>query len=1074
MRNIYITIISILMILSANADVTERTGLGLLSNNIKEGKYNSDFPLGTKLLPTDMKVTWVTDGEYATDEETLETSRQDEIPRTILFDGNTESNWKSRTYSKWSGGQWASLIVDLGTEHALSAFDVWALHEATRDTEAFYVFLSDDGKTFTPHGMASSKDVPLKDKMITKMSLDLKEPVKARYVKFRIQRRKSAKQQQICEIAIWGTRPEEGVHYLDSSSRPKVIFSVDTIQSGVAKIDWIESSKLDKEVKQWKIYQSTEPFDTVEAGDVTLIKTVSGKDTQTIIYPLKPGKVYYFGVTAVYPQGEYALVSSINVKMPKPLQSNTFGDMLAINHFWGGGSHRESHGADQQAYEIVALDLLAKSGIKHIRWWVVDSGIYKRYYDKGIGVFTYSHGNNIQAATQLGVNAFAGAGNEPDLSLTPPASYIEGLKNIQKKKNMYNPDAVICAPSSGLEDSSIEWLDKFYDAGGKDFFEVLDLHTYTKIAGGHKVPEGYPAGAPEAMYDNMRKINAVLQKHGDENKPIISTEFGYSDAPVNNPSGNVSELIKAQYLVRGLIIHHALGFKRVFLYSFWDSGTDLNFTEHRFGLIDWDLQKKPAYYAIETALAQIGDCDIQGPVKNLYLPSLGYVYTSQTNSNLVSVIWDGSETKSGIFKTESKKVRQIDMFGQTTDIMPDEDGRFSVIYGASPAYLHTDKPIEFISSKKAVPISNNAQLQLKLNQKQLIASADSSVAQLDLSVDNPSSGDVSFKMLVTDMQGNKISELDCIGSANQISDIAVPINITKDLPALSQLNLKVIECQKDGVGSKVSSYPFFLRKLQNSSNPITIEEKFYTLEKPVFILANEKLEVTIDAWRGGRLLEIIDRETYSNQINVDYNILPDILNIPFAFGIWDTFNGKLKNDPMKIVEASDGRLELTAEVGKLELKQTWTLIDDTLELNIKVYNPSGERQKFSYKSHPEYTVGGTGDSVVDVLFFPRDNGIEKLPFWSGLGNKKCGELSENWWAAVDTKSQVVLIQQILGEGWSEPRIWFGQGHYNVELSTQRDFGIDSGKTWEATLKWSVKHLSSQDIEANLKRFTETD
>jgi hypothetical protein len=450
------------------------------------------------------------------------------------------------------------------------------------------------------------------------------------------------------------------------------------------------------------------------------------------------------------------------------------------------------------------------------------------------------------------------------------------------------------------------------------------------------------------------------------------------------------------------------------------------------------------------------------------------VYQSANDAGLVSVLWNGSATQNGVFQTKSKSVSQADMFGQTTDLMPNKDGRFSVIYGGSPVYLHTDQPVEFISSKKAVLVAKNAQLQVHLDQKQLIASPDSSTALLNISVDNPGSSDVSLKLLVTDEKGDKISEIDCMALANKKSQIAVPVSMTKNLPALSQLTLKVVERQESGLGSKVSSYQFFLRKLQKSSSkPITIEEDFYTLEKPVFILSNENLEVTIDAWRGGRLLEVIDRKTSSNQIHVDYTILPEILNIPFAFGIWDTFNGKLKNSPMEIVKASNGLLELSAKVGRLEVHQIWTLNNDTLELAIRVHNPTGGRQKFSYKSHPEYTVGGTGDSVVDVLYFPRETGVEQLPFWSGLGSKKCGDLTDNWWAAVDTDNQVVLIQQILGDGWAEPRLWFGQGHYNVELGTERGFGIDAGKSWEAQLKWSVNHISSSGVEEELKILLKT-
>ena len=1055
-----------LSLLPMAADASD---LALLSNNVRKGKANAAFPEGTAVVPTEMTVTWVTEGEYATDAETVETSRQGSLKKTILFDGNTGGNWKSRTYSAWRKGEWATLVVDLGAEYALGEFDVWALHEASRDTEAFYVLLSNDGKTYTPHGMASSEGTPLEKDLFARLRLALEHPVKARYVKFRIQRRKTAKQQQIGEIAIWGIAPKEGVIYLQSDSRPKVVFSAETIQSGVVKLDWTASGKLDPTVKQWRIYQGPEPFASVKGTNVKLLRAVPGKDVQAIIYPLKPGRTHYFGVTAVYPQGEYPLVTPVAVQMPMPLACETFGDMVAINHFWSGGGHRVSHGANQKAYEEVALDLLAETGIRHIRWWAVDPRIYRKYYEKGIGVYTYPHRNNIPEATRLGVNVFSGPGNEPDLNTAPTATYVKNLERVYRKKTKENPDALICAPSSGLEDTSIKWLERFYEQGGKDLFDVLDLHTYCKVAGGHKEPEGYPAGAPEAMYDNMRKIRAILKRHGDTDKPVISTEFGYSEAVVDNPSGHITPQIKAEYLVRGLIIHHALGFKRVFLYSFWDEGEDLNFTEHRFGLIDFDLQKKPAYFAIQTLMDLIGKDRLVGPMGNLPLPSIGYVYENPKTRRLTSVVWDGSGRRRGVFRTRSQQVRRIDLFGRGVDILPDEDGRFSVIYGPSPVYLKTDRPVEYLSSERIPPSARGTALDVKLETSQLIVPSGAAEARLPLMVDNAQARPAALRLRVIDGQGSKVADKEIQVQAATKASVTVRIPMSDTVPALSRFVLSVVEKQASGVGSTITSHPFFLRRLHKPSEmPTTAEGPFYTLGQPVFFLCSDALEVTIDAHRGGRVLEIIDRGSATNQVHMDYGVLPNIENVPFAFGIWDTLNGKLKNSPLRVVAAKGGELTLAGSVDDLEITQTWTLSGGALRLKIAVENQSNLAKRIRYRMHPEYTIGGVGDSVTDVLLFPQATGIEKLPFWTGLGEKKIGPLAENWWAAADLSRKIMLKQWIDGEGWSAPRIWFGQGCYNVELATQPKLTVDSGKTWQATLCWSVTHLTQDDIEAGAK------
>ena len=294
-----------------------------------------------------------------------------------------------------------------------------------------------------------------------------------------------------------------------------VAFTVDTVQAGVANVDWSAFQKLNPNVQSWGIYTSDKPFDSVKDPGVKLIKKVNGKLGRTTIYPLTAGKTYNFAVAATFPEGENAKVESIERTMPQPLSYKTLSDMVAINHFWGGGGNREKNaGRDEGAYETVALDLLAETGISQIRWWKTDRHIVEKFYDKGIGLYTYPYADNMDKGVALGVQAFSGPGNEPDLKTKPVESYAKSLKSVYKKKERISPTSVICAPSSGLEDSSIEWLDKLYSLGAKDDFDVLDLHTYTKIAGGHTVPEGYPKGAPECMFDNMRKINEVLKKYG--------------------------------------------------------------------------------------------------------------------------------------------------------------------------------------------------------------------------------------------------------------------------------------------------------------------------------------------------------------------------------------------------------------------------------------------------------------------------------------------------------------------------------------------------------------------------------
>lgn len=90
----------------------------------------------------------------------------------------------------------------------------------------------------------------------------------------------------------------------------------------------------------------------------------------------------------------------------------TFGDMLAVNHFWGGGGAR--HAKRTREWETVALDLLAETPFKTIRWWESYPEILKMLYERGIAATTFSGKRNYSNGGRMGVHLY-GAGNEPHL-----------------------------------------------------------------------------------------------------------------------------------------------------------------------------------------------------------------------------------------------------------------------------------------------------------------------------------------------------------------------------------------------------------------------------------------------------------------------------------------------------------------------------------------------------------------------------------------------------------------------------------------------------------------------------------
>jgi hypothetical protein len=131
--------------------------------------------------------------------------------------------------------------------------------------------------------------------------------------------------------------------------------------------------------------------------------------------------------------------------------------------------------------------------------------------------------------------------NEPNLSFewgyreVIPARYVELLRVAEPAIRRGNPDAVVLAGAlaptlepvgSPFGMNEIDFLERFYQAGGADYFDALAMHTY-----GFKFP---PDDPPDPQVLNFRRaelLRAVMEKYGDGDKPVYITESGWNDHP---------------------------------------------------------------------------------------------------------------------------------------------------------------------------------------------------------------------------------------------------------------------------------------------------------------------------------------------------------------------------------------------------------------------------------------------------------------------------------------------------------------------------------------------------------------
>lgn len=1034
-----------------------RAAPALLSDNNYPNHDSAAFPGDTPRIATGATVSWVTDGPFPTDRGLITIGNNQLL---TLIDGRIGPEGASQAYGSWGQPDYyGTFIIDLKQPFLIEATRVWAQERDTMGMGQYEVLLSCDGIHFTSVGSAvSDTKARSTDEKGIPLSFTLEKPAAARYVQFRVKKRVGAFQLVLSEAAVFGRRLNEGEaeQFSPEKQRPGVKFSVTGIQEGAVILDWSDFARRVSEVKEWLVYSD-------HSGREELIVSLPAAETRKLIFPLEPEHDYRFGVAARTADGSTVPVEWKQYRTPRPLECRTFGDMLAVNFYWGGSS--EGTVADRPehiAWNTVAVQLLSRTPFRQIRWWRCSPDIVKKYYDVGVGILSFPHEQAFKDGKAVGSYAYT-AGNEPHLWGKPVQAYLDVLKEHYEMAKKYDPRNVITAPTTGLENHALKYLEEFYAAGGKAYFDVLDLHTYTGNSADFHTPEGYPGGVPEQLFERIARVREIMAKYGDADKPMISTEYGYSDCNVANPLGySVTREQVAEMITRGLLIHYVLGFKRVFLYSYWDAGNDPNYTEHAFGMLDWDLQKKPSFYAVATLGRELGSCTLSGPMKGVDNELIyGYVFRESDKEEHVSVIWDGRGSYSGTFRTAPGKVEVIRMKGEREVLHTSADGTFRTIYGSGPIYLRSAQPVELLKSLKVEKNSDAGESVVILTPGKTVVVIPPGEKQTTARflLKNSGSEPLRAEAVLENGRGEKLAARSLELPAGKETTLTFPVEAGEDI--LEPLRLTVT-CDGKYSSSAVDC-DFFVRRLQPNTGKT--ELKTATIaggDAPVWVLSDDTLELTVDPKRGGRILEIYDKRTGANQLNLDYSRINHLESVNNYYCIWDEVrdaDGRPvdRSAPYR-AEAVEGKLRLTSpQEAPVELIKELSLTGNGgFRLNVTVTNRDGKPRELSYYMHPEYTVGGSGDHGIDKLVMPIQGEEITMPFWTGLGEKPTGAFTSGWWRVEDTAARYSLTQRFSLNEFRTPRIWFGIGCYNLEMQSPEGLTLNPGESWNGTLEWQFE------------------
>ncbi len=295
--------------------------------------------------------------------------------------------------------------------------------------------------------------------------------------------------------------------------------------------------------------------------------------------------------------------------------------------------------------------------------------------------------------------------NEPNLTAewgferVDAVAYTELLEVAYHRAKQADPNIVVLSAPLAitLEDASMRgnhndliFLEQMYQAGAGQFFDILSANAF----GLDRPPEDPPA--PDVL--NFRRVElqrAIMEKYGDEPKPIWINEFGWNASPPSFAEElltwkRVTEDQQADYTVRGIAWARSqwpwLGV--VNIWYFRQVGDILpDRSAFYFGLVDPEFDPKPVYSALrqvaaapERSIAQSGQHQDSSPA----IVATGWRLVLDPDASSGTALVSEDASSSLTFRFEGQQVELVTVLGP-------EQGRLHVqVDGQAPDKLAAD------------------------------------------------------------------------------------------------------------------------------------------------------------------------------------------------------------------------------------------------------------------------------------------------------------------------------------------------------------------------------------------------
>lgn len=193
-----------------------------------------------------------------------------------------------------------------------------------------------------------------------------------------------------------------------------------------------------------------------------------------------------------------------------------------------------------------------------------------------------------------------------------PSRYTQFLQKGYAGIKQGNPSAMVI--SAGLAGSDDGYLQEMYDAGAKDYFDILGVHAYTL----GRSPFATDQNTPSSTFDGLAIMKATMDRNGDSTKKIWITEAGWQ---TSNVDYHVTQAQQAQFIYEAFQrLYESFPYvETLFTYGLRNNGTNANVATDNYGLMSNSYAPKPAYAAYRRAYETFAQ--VPAPVVTLVDPT---------------------------------------------------------------------------------------------------------------------------------------------------------------------------------------------------------------------------------------------------------------------------------------------------------------------------------------------------------------------------------------------------------------------------------------------------------------------